>query len=401
MENKTIWYVSKYAGSPNKPGPVRQYYYSKYLAINGYNVNLISSNSNGFEYIPMEGLYVKKQISKNFYHYIINGPEISLGFNFKRIYSWLVFEWNLIKFFKQNKPRKNDIVITSSLSILSFLTGIYLKKKYGTKLIVEIRDIWPESLISLKGVSRYNPFVLFLSLIEKAGYKHADAIIGSMPNLKEHVEKINPSYAQKVFHVPTGYDRNEKKIIFPKSDKLKKFYACYAGSIGNANRVELILKAAELLEDYPDIRFKILGDGPLKRSLHEKYAYLKNIKFFKPVSKDKVPCFLSFCDVLLMPVGNLPVYQYGISPNKLIDYLQLEKPVIVPYNGNKMFWDKAECIRFIEADNPGLLAETILDFYTKRNNNTFRQTEQCKDFLENELSYDILVHKLIDIIEKI
>jgi len=131
----TIWYISKYAGKPNKPGPIRQYLFSKQFAEKGYPVILISSNSNGFDYEKFKGLFKEEKINENFTHVIINGPEITLGFSLKRIWSWIVFEWNLLRYFFNRRPQKNDVVIVSSLSILTFLTGILLKKLFKVKLI--------------------------------------------------------------------------------------------------------------------------------------------------------------------------------------------------------------------------------------------------------------------------
>ncbi|SPP31955.1 hypothetical protein ARAF_1623 [Arsenophonus endosymbiont of Aleurodicus floccissimus] len=82
------------------------------------------------------------------------------------------------------------MIIVSSLSLLTIINGLFLKKKYKCKLIFEIRDIWPLTIVEEEKFSKYNPFVQFLSLIEYIGYRYLDAIVGMMPNLIENVDNI-------------------------------------------------------------------------------------------------------------------------------------------------------------------------------------------------------------------
>lgn len=120
----------------------------------------------------------------------------------KRILSWFDFE---IKLFLMNrsKLRRPDVVVVSSLSLFTILYGIFLKKKYGAKLIFEVRDIHPLTLVAECGISRWNPIIILMSKIEKLGYKKADLITGTMPNLKEHVREILGS-EKDTFHSPLG-----------------------------------------------------------------------------------------------------------------------------------------------------------------------------------------------------
>ena len=81
------------------------------------------------------------------------------------------------------------MIIVSSLSILTLLNGLYLKRKYNCKLIFEIRDIWPLSAIEFGGFDKKNIFIKLLKFVEYLGYKYSDHIVGTMPNLGKHVTK--------------------------------------------------------------------------------------------------------------------------------------------------------------------------------------------------------------------
>ena len=388
MNNK-IWYISKYAGTPTKGGPIRQYLFSKHFALKGYETILISSNSNGFEYKEFSKDYILYE-KPLFKHYVLKGDKIKLGFNVKRIYSWFLFEYRLRKFLKNQVISNEDTVIVSSLSILTFLTGVYLKRKHGINLIVEVRDIWPQSLIDLKNLSKYNPFVFILSKIEKKGYKYADFIVGSMGNLGEHIKLVALGNEHKFKYIPMGLDSSilGNSVIEEEKRNNNNFIVGYAGSIGISNKIDLILEAVSILKENSTIKFKILGDGVLKQYYLNKYKGLTNVEFFPSVKKSEVNSFLRTCDVLLNPWEDKSIYRYGVSPNKWIDYMYAEKPIIVSYNGYKNIINEAGCGEFIETNNPKLLADTILKYAEMPEEELVKIGKRGKKHLENHLTYE-------------
>lgn len=400
MNSKNIWYISKYAGTPKKGGPVRQYLFSKHFALRGYQVVLISSNSNGFEHLDFKGNY-KLINNNNFKHYILKGSKIDLGFNFKRIITWFLFEYRLLKFLKNQSIHQGDTVIVSSLSILTFLSGAYLKRKHGVRFIVEVRDIWPLTLVEFKNLNKKNPIILLLSKIERLGYIKADAIVGSMANLGEHIKDVAFGNEKKFYYIPMGLDNSV--LGETKNSNLgihKDFIVGYAGSIGNANKVDLILESAEILRDNQNIKFKILGDGSLKEYFLNKYKKISNVDFLPSVSKKRVGEFLSACDILVNPWEDHKIYRYGISPNKWIDYMYAAKPIIVPFNGYKNIINEAKCGEFIDTDNPRLFADTILRYSKMSNEELDRIGLNGRRYLEKNLTYNILADKYLEIINR-
>jgi len=399
---KTIWYISKYAVTPEYGNPTRQFFLSKFLARKGYNVSLISSKSSGISNISIKK-FLKERDIDGIKHILLNGPEINLGFSIKRIFSWLIFETILFfspLFFKHKKP---DIIIVSSLSLLTILTGYLFKKIYGAKLIFEVRDIWPLSLVELKNLSNKNPFVFLLSKIEKFGYRKSDYIIGTMPKLDLHLKGIlKNDFLFKC--IPMGFDpefyKKSDKLIEEHTNKIPvgKFICGYAGSLGTANSVETIIGAAEKLNNKnPHIHFVILGDGNLKKEFINRTKKLKNITFLPKVSKTKVIDFLIKCDVLLNPWQDKKIYQYGVSPNKWIDYMYSGKPIIVSYNGYPSIINEAKCGEFIPANNPIKLAEKIIEFSEKTEKELIEIGKRGKNFLEENLSYDKLANQYVEI----
>ena len=395
-KNKSIFYISKYGSINNNFGPTRVYGYSKWFSKFGNDVTLIFSRSNGLNNKKQYKLISESNID-GFKQLQINGPNITLGFSIKRVFSWLIFELNLFRYLK-NQKQIPDIVIVSSLSLFTVLNGLFLKSK-GAKFIFEIRDIWPFTLKELKKLS--NLFVKFLSYFENLGYENADIIIGTMPNLERHVESIIGE-TNKVYCVPMACD----PIIYNSLEKLpneliskipkNKFIIGYAGAIGNVNALEILLKSYTFNKK-ENISIVVLGSGPLKSVLEKKYKD-KNIVFLGAVEKSQVQSFLKYCDVMVHPIYDKEIYKFGVSPNKWIDYMYSSKPIIVSYSGYKSLINDAGCGEFVEAENIKALSDKIIEYSKKNKKELIKIGENGKRYLEQNLTYDILAKKYLNII---
>ena len=298
------------------------------------------------------------------------------------------------------------------MSLLTFLSGCILKRYYKCKLICEVRDIWPLTLIVLQNWNRNNLFISLLGSIERLGYKNADKIIGTMPNLIEHVVSINPDYASKVVYIPTGYDPDfysEPNDDIINIDKIfakipsDNFIIGYAGTIGKANCIDQIIEAAFHLKMKP-ISFLILGNGVLRKDVEVQVNNLglKNVFFINPVPKKVVFRILSRCHVLLNPwKGGKRIYKFGVSPNKWIDYMYSARPIIVSLDGFRNIINEARCGVFIKADDVNELTKTIEEFHSMDRNILDQMGMAGKTYLINNLSYDVLTQKYLRIIDEI
>jgi len=407
--NKRILFISKYAITPSYGNATRQYYISKYMSEKNFDVTLISSQSSNIKvYLNMK-LYYELKIYGNFKSFILKGPKISLGFSFLRLWSWILFEWYVLKlclFGKQIK--KPDIVIISSLSLLTTCSGLILKWKYKAKFIVEVRDIWPLTLIEIGGYSKYNLLVIFLRIIEKIGYYSSDAIIGTMPNLQEHVrETIRKK--KPVYCVPQGYD--SKIFVNDLSDfskkklnaiRLDKFTVVYAGTFGIANNIGLILDTAtKLKESNCKIHFYLVGDGPLKNNYINNYERLDNVTFIEPVPPSELPKFLSNFDLLICPVKNQSIYRFGISLNKIIDYMRSGRPILFSYNGFPSFVDEDKFSFTIPANDSDLIASKLEEISKMSEYKLYEMGKNALNTVENYHSFDFLSNKYINIINSL
>ena len=364
--NKTIWFISKYCKPAKKKlAGSRGWYLIKEFSNKGCQTILISSvlrNKNKKINSKLKFENYKKDGVRIILLKTLNYP---IRKSIKRILSWLDFEWKLFFLDKSILP-KPDVIIISSLSILTILNGIFLKKKFNCKLVFEIRDIWPLTLVEEGNFSQKNPFIIFLKFIEKFGYKKADFIVGTMPNLKLHVKNIL-GYSKSVHCIPMGVPDNllkNKEDI--SSEYIQKylnpnfFNILYAGSIGISNALDTFFKTAEILLGNPKIRFVIVGDGYLRENYRKKYKHLSNLIFAPKVQKNKVQSLLSYANVLYFATFKSKVWKYGQSLNKLIDYMISAKPIIASYSGYPTMINEANCGFLIPAEDPNFLAKTII-----------------------------------------
>ncbi len=360
---KNIWYVSKYVSPLEFGFATRHFYFCKEFEKKGYNTLIITSDSNHTSNIPNFSEtynYTEHDGVKTIWCKTIRYKDT---LSFKRIMSWIDFERRLF-FLDTNKLPKPDAIIISSLSLFTILNGILWKRKFNCRLAFEVRDIWPLTITSIGSFKRSNLFVRLLSYIEKKGYKKADVIIGTMPNLKEHVKNIIGS-SSNVFHIPQGL--NESLYENPEpldEDYIKKYIPkdkqiiCYAGSIGRSNALETILNVADSLKD-DSIHFLFVGDGDLKDRFQNQYGDSPNITFAPKIKKKQVQSLLNRCDFLYDSVKKTSLYDFGLSRNKWIDYMYSEKPVIVSYSGYRSMINEAGCGIFVESENEEELANAI------------------------------------------
>jgi len=367
--NKTIWYISKYA-SPIKYGfASRHFYLAKGFSTLGNRTIIISSDSNHLVKIPRR--------DRTYFHEVIDGIDTwwirnvkyCRANSFRRILSWIDFELKLWWMPKHGLPHP-DVIIVSSLSLLTVFNGFLLKRKYGCKLIFEVRDIWPLTIIEEGGFSSWNPGIMILACVEKFGYRHADVIVGTMPNLAEHVATVMGRPMNCVC-LPSGYDpdiydnlealpEDYVTLHIPKG----KFIVGYAGNIGLSNALESLMECAIAMRDDEHVHFLLLGNGDLLEAYRAKVQGLSNISFIPKVGKAQVHAVLNHCQILYFSVKDSKVWRYGLSLNKLIDYMMAAKPIIASYNGYQSMVNEAECGRFIPVNDVPALRQAI-DEYAK------------------------------------
>jgi glycosyltransferase involved in cell wall biosynthesis len=361
-----VWYVSKYVAPPGKGSASgRGYLLMKELARSGDRVVIITSDSNELAQVPV--------LDRPYMHQSIDGMDLwwvrtlkyQVAKSARRILSWMDFEWRIFRMPKKELPTP-DVLVVSSLSLLTILNGFLLRRRYGCRLVFEIRDIWPLTLTEEGGFRPSNPFVMLLAMIEWLGYRYSDAIVGTMPNLGEHVNKVL-GHVRPVSCVPMGFDEQVHAEVLPLpagyvADYIPegKFIVAHVGSMGISNALDTFLECALQLRDRTNIHFLLVGDGDLRVAYQRRYGHLPNISFGVKVRKEIVQSVLQRCDLLYFATHVSEVWRYGQSLNKMIDYMLSGKPILASHTGFPSMINEADCGRFVPSGDVKALKNEIV-----------------------------------------
>ncbi len=391
---RTVWYISKYA-SPLKYGfGSRHFSLAREFNKLGYQTLVLASDANHLAQIPrFPGVYTRETVDGIDTCWIRTAKYKRIE-SLRRILSWVDFEAKLLLMPKGRLP-KPDVVIASSLSLLSVLSGAWLKWRTGAKLLIEVRDIWPLTIVEEGGFSPRNPAVKVLGWLERFGYRRADIVVGTMPNLADHVDNVCGEGIDTRC-VPFGYDPELFDNPQPLPDgyvealdiPVGKFVVGYAGSIGTTNALETLIDCAFAMEDHPRVHFLLLGAGDKLEEYKQRTAELGNVTFATRVAREQVHGVLALADMLYFSVKRSKVWDYGMSLNKLIDYMMSAKPIVGSYSGFPSMINEADCGVFVPADDVPALVEAVEEYAALPAADLAAIGQRGKDWLIANRPYD-------------
>ncbi len=323
-----ILYLNHYAGNPALGMEFRPYYLAREWVRAGHAVQIVAADHSHVRATqPPPGDSVLDGIAYRFYPtpaYQGNG----LG----RVRNIATFLHHLFydtpRLVRECRP---DVVIASSTYPLDIWVARRIARKAGAKLVYEVHDLWPLSPIELSGMSPRHPFALLCQAAENAAYRDADVVISMLPKVQHHMAAHGLDL-KKLAIVPNGITLDEWQGTPPplredvatalRSAAAQGTVVGYAGSMGAPNALDTLLDAAALLKNEP-MRFVLVGSGHEAARLVQRVADegLVNVALLPPIPKAQVPAFLSHVHVAYIGWQRVPIYRFGIAPNKLMDYM--------------------------------------------------------------------------------
>ena len=299
---------------------------------------------------------------------------------------------------------KPDVIIVSSAHPFHFKTLEKLAKKHGAMLIFEVRDLWPLSLIQLAKLHPLHPLALWIASLEKRAYQRADAVVSLLDKALPYMQ--SKGLAPERFHViPNGTNpgmfRLPEKLPEAMDDRIQAvkqtgaFLMGYAGALGEPNALKHLISAMKHLADQQyNIHLFLLGEGGLKADLeaHAAHENLANITFFNGIAKHEVPGFLKQMDVLYLGWNAVDLYQYGVSPNKIFDYMMSETPIIESGGAPDSMIERLGCGVRCEAANPVAIMNAILQMHELSDEQRLAIGARGKRAVELKYDYQVLAH---------
>ncbi|MER2470990.1 glycosyltransferase family 4 protein [Photorhabdus laumondii] len=322
----------------------------------------------------------------------------------KNIFSFLRQIWldshNLVKKYRP------DVVIASSTYPMDIWIAKRLAKKANAKLVFELHDLWPLSPIELGGMSPKHPFIQLCQLAENAAYKYADIVISMLPKVQEHT-KAHGLDLNKLHIIPNGVvikdwinqltplNRSLEKLIVTEKNKGHKI-VCYSGAHGHPNALEKLLKTASLLHDKP-ITFLLVGTGLEKDNLIKESQSLgtNNVIFFDPIPKTQIPTLLNKIDIAYIGLQKQSLFRFGISPNKLIDYMMAGKPILCAIDAGNDPVSDVNCGITVKSGKPEEIAQALLKLSELSTDELNQMGQKGKIYALENHAYSVLADNFI------
>ena len=407
-----ILLINHYAGSTRHGMEFRPYYMSREWVKAGHEVLIIAASySHLRQKNPDITQDIQEEIIDGVRYIWIKTPEYK-GNGAGRIHNMLCFIRKLYKYLpKITKQFKPDAVIASSTYPLDVYPARWIAKKHNAKFVFELHDLWPMSPQLLGHMSKWHPFIMVMQMAEDYWCRNADIVISLLPDAYKHL--VTRGMKMEKYHVvPNGVDVTEwtnTDAALPKEHAMcinalkeqQKFLVGYAGGHGVSNGLDAILALAEMVIDKQQIHFVLVGKGPEKERLIEKAHKLglTNITFLSPVPKQSVPALLERMDVLICISPDTPLCRYGMSLNKIFDYMMAAKPVLWACNASNDIISEAQCGFTVMADDINALETRLFKMYSMPSQALVEMGRKGRDYITAHYTYRLLTRKFIQAIE--
>ena len=328
-----IWIVNYYANTPSEPGGTRHHSFAREWVAAGHEVLIVASS---FHHVhraqtrlrPGERSRVD-EVDGVRYLWLRSPGYTTTGL--RRVVSLVSFARKVWRRRGVPPGDRPDVVVGSSPDPFSALAASRVAARFGVPFVYEIRDLWPESLIHLGGMSRRHPAVVGFGRIERHLARRAAAVVSVLPLAGDYLRSRVGDMAEFVW-IPNGVDLAEAGEPAPYPTREGTVFV-YAGGHGTANALDVIMDAARRLRDSDragGIAIRMIGDGPDKPELRRRAAdqRLEMMSFEDPLPKSEIFAALGEGDAFVLAIADNDLYRWGYSHNKLFDYMAAARPIV-------------------------------------------------------------------------
>lgn len=402
-----IWWVNQYAITPDLPGGTRHYDFGVELAKRGHRVKIFASDLSlslrkRTKLRPDQLFSIEERDGVQFVW--IASAEYQRN-DWRRAWNMLSFSLNLLRVARTLAvDARPDVIIGSSPHPFGALAATRIARNTGARFYLELRDLWPQALVDMGGLRESHPAVRLMRGIEQYLYAQAEKFI-ILAQGSERYLRDRGVEASRIVFVPNGvhlghFSPREDRNASRKRFGFTQFTIVYAGAHGPANALGTIIAAARLVKDLP-IEFVLVGDGPAKQELERRAIDVgtSNVRFLPPVAKGDIPDLLSAADAAIITLKNAAAFAYGISPNKLFDYMAAARPIVcaVPGDMARMVQEAGAGIA-VPPEDPEALARAVRDLVSLPADVRQSFGEQGRAYLAERFSRERLVDRLVEVL---
>jgi glycosyltransferase involved in cell wall biosynthesis len=404
-----ILIINHYAGSLRHGMEYRHFYLAREWVKLGHKVTIVAAS---FSHLRT----VNPDIKQNNGNEVIEGIQyiwlktpIYRGNGVKRVLNLLTFAILLYthapEFIHNYHP---DLVIASSPHPFIIYGANKIASFSKAKLFYEVRDLWPLTLIELGRMSRFHPFIMLMQWAENYAYRISDRIISLLPKAERYMTQHGMA-DNNFLYIPNGINTSEwhnehllsnmphhTEVIMGLKQK-GNFIVGYAGAHGLANELNSLIEAASILRA-ESVALVLVGNGPEKERLQQNVVQmnLSNVIFLPSVQKSNIPNLLAMMDALYIGLKDEALFRFGISPNKLMDYMMAAKPIIQAIRAGNDMVAESRCGITVAPENARAVADAIVMLMQKSPDARQSLGLKGREYVMAHHDYKILASRFLD-----
>ena len=405
---KQVWLLNHYAKDPSDAGGTRHFHLAEHLPAYGWQASIIAASvdhATGQQRLTAN----ERQRLENLQgvpFLWINTPGYS-GNGGGRVRNMLAYTLAVLRSQTTAKLPRPDVVIGSSVHPFAAVAGALLARRFKVPFIFEVRDLWPQTLIDMGRLQEGSFMTWALRKLELWLYHRAARTVVLLPLAWQYIVPLGIA-KERVVWIPNGVDLS----LFPRSVSEEApdngaFTLMYFGAHGQANGLDNVLKAMAQVQQMAEgqrIRLRLIGDGPLKPALmaQAKALGLRNVHFEPPVPKREIPGLAAQADAFVIPIPNLPkLYRFGVSPNKLFDYLAAERPILIASDIANNPVAEAQAGLVVPPAQPPALAEAIVKMANMPLAARQRMGRAGREYVEQNHGFEQLAGRLATVLDDV
>jgi len=407
-----ILYLNHYAGSPALGMEYRPYYLAREWVRAGHRVQMIAAD---FSHVRARQPRPGDETLDGIAYRWLPTPRYQ-GNGLGRV-------WNIWRFLSQVwaqtgrlvREFQPDAVIASSTYPMDIWVARRIARRAGAVLVFEVHDLWPLSPIELSGMSPRHPFIRLCQAAEDAAYRDADRVVSMLPKVQGHMAAHGLDLAKLVI-VPNGITldewpqggqdstpplREDVAAAITTQRAAGRTVVGYAGSMGLPNALDVLLDAARQLQREP-IALVLVGDGHERARLAQRVATegLSHVTLLPPIPKAQIPALLAQLDIAYIGWQRVPIYRFGIAPNKLMDYMMAGCAVLHSVDAGNDPVAESGCGLTVAPEDPTAVADGLRRLAALAPDERRAMGARGRAFVLAEHTYPVLARRFLQAMQR-
>lgn len=400
---QSLWIVNHYAALPGDGAGARHYFLGRGLLAHGWHVSIIAGSNkhySGTQRLRRRQLESTEVIDGVTFRWLRTWAYRGNGI--RRVASMVGFAVMVVAPGTTRGLQRPDAVIGSSVHPLAAWAGLVLARRHKVPFYFEIRDLWPETLIQMGCLTSAGPPARMMRRLEAHLCEHSRYVITTIPFAYEYLE-IYGTPKSKVAWISNGVDPNEFRLDAPPRSESESFTFTYLGAFGRANALHTLIEGFDLAfrdQGFCGVDLRLIGEGPERPTLEkmvQSRSLASAVSLEQPVAKGAVPEVASNADVLVVALRPLALYDYGISLNKLFDYMAAGRPILFAgrARGNPVQDNNGAVVTNCDAR---AIACAMRDIRARSSESRRRMGENNRRSVASAFSFDVLSARLAELL---